>query len=554
VTLRTPFDFDYDPPGPHGEKMVSVSDPLGSAGGARTYYLSRRFNFTEGEYTFIMNADDAATLWLGTTQFDSRIILSCVLGAPATNVMYIPQGDYRLDVILQNLPTAPTPCYFGLVILDKSGNVVYASDKTGWMLDDSSINDDDLPPTDDVRFSLPVFSTLPNWENGIMERLIWQTDVLASETDAEQRRSVRRNARRQFEVSFLRQRAQRNRIDAFLIGIGAGSFMVPLWHEQVRMADGLDMEATGVTLDNLALREFRKGDLVFVNNGDPDEYDVLQVGDVEATRFSWAFPPQRTWPVGTRIYPMREARIYTQPPQVTNITDTVARAQILFDLSEPYEIPGAFGSNLGGEPLFHFAPDWTDGITMDYMRKSFTVDNQTSAPYVIDHGRFTTTGMQVKLRLFGRSQAYAFRQFIQAARGRAKKFMCPTFTNDLYPMDDVFEGDTLVVRNQGFRAAISSPQPLRIQLAFQFHNGAPTLYRTVTNAATIYDGLRTVGESLSLDAALPSIRLADLKRISFITETRFDQDQFEIHHPSSNQVSIDVAVALHQFTDKRTPK
>lgn len=554
MALRTPYEFDYDPPDVNGSKMVSVASPLGSAGGARTYYLARRFSFTEGEYTFMLNADDAATLWLGTTQFDSRIVMSCVLGSPQVAVMYIPQGDYRIDVILQNLPTAPTPCYFGLTILDASGAVVYASGKDGWLLDDVAISDDDLPQGDDVRFSLPVFSVLPNWQDGVTERLIWMTDILASETDAEQRRSIRRNARRQFEASFLRQRTQRNRIDNFLVGIGAGTFMLPLWHEQVRMADGIDMEATGVTLDNLALREFRTGDLVFVNNGDPDVYDILQVGDMEATRFSWAFPPPRAWPVGTRIYPMREARIYSQPPNVTNITDTVSTAQILFDLSEPYEIVGSFGANVSGNPLFHFSPDWTDGITWDYSRKSFVLDNTTGAPSVTDHGKYTTSGVQAKLRLYGRAQAYSFRQFIQAARGRAKKFMCPTFTNDIYPIGDEIAGDTLLIQSQGFRAAMSTPQPLRIQLAFQFYNGAPTLYRTITDAVTVWDGLQPVGESLTLDAALPTIKLSDLKRISFVTETRFDQDQFEIHHPSSNQVSIDVAVVLHQFTDKRIPK
>jgi hypothetical protein len=549
--LRTPFDFTIDPPSEFGEKMVSVADPIGSAGGARTFYLSRRFNFTEGIYTFIMTADDAATLWLGTSQFDSRVIASCTLAEPSMAAQYIPQGEYRIDVILQNLPVAPTPCYFTLVILDAEGKTVYASDKTDWLLDDTAISDDDIPETDDVRFSLPVFSLLPNWESGITERLVWMTDLMASETDAEQRRSVRRNARRQFEASFLRQRAQRGRLDSFFVGVGASSFMVPLWHEQVRMTDGIDMEATGVTLDHIEMREFRKGDLVFVNNGDPDDFDILQVGDIEATRFSWAFPPRRTWPVGTRIYPMRQARIYSQPPQMTNITDTVARAQVLFDLDEPYYVEASFGSNAGGQPLFRFSPDWTDGLTVDYSRKSYTLDNQSGSPYVIDHGKFTTTATQAKLRLFGRTQAFAFRQFIQAARGRSKKFMCPTFTSDVYPRGDIDGGNLLKIHAQGFREAMSSPQPLRTMLAFQFYNGAPTIYRNVVDAHAEYDGLKSVGETLTLDGALPSIKLADLKRISFVVETRFDQDQIEIHHPATNQVSIDVAVVLHQFSDKR---
>jgi len=550
MALRIPYDFEQDPIPDTGEKLVSVADPLGAGPGARTFYLARRFEFTEGTYTFIVAADDAATLWLGTTQFDSRIVASCVLGSPGVNSLYIPQGQYRIDVILQNLPTAPTPCYFTLVI-KRGDEVVYASDKEGWWLDDIAISDDDLPPPGDIRFKLPVFSVLPNWSGGVTERLVWQTDVMGSETDAEQRRAVRRNARRYFEASFLRQRTRRNRLDSFFAGVGAGHFMMPLWHEQVRMDDGIDMGGAGVLLENLNLREFRKGDLVFVNNGDPDEYDILQVGDMEGHRFSWAFPPPRAWPVGTRIYPMRMARIATQQPRTSNITDTVARSEVLFDLVEPYAIEPSWGANLNGEPLFRFDPEWSNGLDVDYARKAYTIDNQTGVPVVIDHGKFTTANMQVKLRLYGRAAAYRLRQFLQAARGRAQKFQCPTFTHDVYPLGDTISGDLVLIENQGFRAAMAVPQPLRIRLAFQFYDGT-TLYRDIVDARTIYDGLRTVAEEIKFDTALPEIEVKSLKRISFVSDTRFDQDQFEIHHHSSNQVAVDVAIVLRQFTDKRT--
>ena len=550
MALRIPYDFVQDPIPESGEKLVSVADPLGAGPGASTFYLSRRFEFTEGTYTFIVAADDAATLWLGTNQFDTRIVASCVLGAPGVNPLYIPQGQYRIDVILQNLPAAPTPCYFTLVI-KRGDQVVYASDKEGWWLDDAAISDDDLPPPGDVRFRLPVFSVMPNWQNGVTERLVWQTDVMASETDAEQRRSVRRNARRYFEASFLRQNTRRSRLDAFFAGVGAGHFMLPLWHEQVRMDDGIDMGGAGVLLENLNLREFRKGDLVFVTNGDPDDYDILQVGDMEAHRFSWAFPPPRAWPVGTRIFPMRMARIASQQPRMSAITESVSRAEVMFDLAEPYYIEPSWGAGVGGDPLFRFSPEWASGIDIDFSRKAFTIDNQTGVPVVVDHGKYTTSLMQIKVRLYGRAAAYRMRQFLQAARGKAQKFQCPTFMADVYPLGDVIEGETMLIQNQGFRAAMNVPQPLRIRLAFQFYD-APTIYRDIVDAHTIYDGLKTVAEEVKFDEPLPEIEVKSLKRISFISDTRFDQDSFEIHHHSSNQVAVDVAMVLRQFIDKRT--
>jgi hypothetical protein len=550
MTLRTPYDFPTN--GSYGEKLVSVADPVESAPGPATYYLARRINFdTDADYTFLLSADDAATVWLGTDQLNLRIVAQCVIGTPTSTDVHIPAGQYRLDVILQNLPVGQTPCVFTLVIL-RGDVVVYSSAKEGWVLDDSPINDADLPPGEDPRYSMPVWSILPNWKDGIVERLSWQTDVLASETDAEQRRSVRRNARRSIEASFLRQRAQAQRMDAFFSGVGPATFLVPLWHEQVKMLDGIDMEASGVTLPQIHFREFRKGDIVFVNNGDPDQYDLLEVGDVEDTRFSWASPPPRTWPPGTRIYPMREARIITQNPKMSRVTDTVSTAQVLFDLVEPYQVPASWGPQNNGQPYFAWRVDRANTLDVEFSRKNYVLDNSSGAVVVTDHGRYTTAVLQANLRLYGRSDAYALRQFLQMARGQAQHFYAPTFNQDIEPLTDIAGGVELEIASQGFARSMLRPQPNRRQLVFQFRNGTPNLYRTIIDARENRHGLTLESETLVFDAALPAIKLADLKRISFVCETRFAQDQFEIHHPTNGQAVIDVALTLRQATNQRT--
>jgi hypothetical protein len=564
MALSTPYEFDQDPvTHPLGEKIVSVADPLNSAPGATTYYLARRFEFTEGNYRITVTADDAATVWIGTTQLNSRIVASPTLAIPGEAFLYIPLGAYRLDVILQNLSAPPSPCYFTMIIADEAGKVVYTSAAEGWLMDEVAISDDDLPLAEDYRLLLPVWSMLPNWKNGITERLSWLTDVLSSETDAEQRRSVRRNARRSFECSFMRERAQRDRLDNFFVGVGPSTFMWPMFHEQVKMNEGIDMEASGVTFPDgdFQLREFREGDLVFVNAGDPDDYDILKVGDVEANRFSWAFPPPRAWPAGTRIFPMRETRINTQAPKMSNVTATLGVAQVLFDMVEPYEITASWGANVGGEPLFRFVPDRAKQLDVEYDRRSYVLDNQSGAQAVVDHGRFTTAIMQFNIRLFGRGTAYLFRQFLQAARGRSVHFYCPTFMQDIEPLGDIIGGvDELVIKPQGFYSSMLRPQPIRIRLAFQFRDGSQTLYRVIENVAPVYltnengeahNPLRVVAEALILDEPLPAIELVDLKRISFLCESRFEQDQFEIHHPTNGQEVIDVALVMRQATNQR---
>lgn len=561
MAIREPYEFPQDPAThPAGEMAISVADPITAGPPDSTFYLARRFDFSEGNYTFIVNADDGATVWIGTSQLNSRMIASGVIGTPITAYLNIPQDSYRVDVILQNMTAVESPCYFDMVIM-RGDEVVYASSKAGWLLDDAPISDQDLPPGADYRFKLPVFSLLPNWQNGILERLTWQTNVLGSETDAEQRRSVRRNARRTFEVSFgprPQWHKERNRLDTFFAGIGPAQFMMPLWHESVKMIDGLDMEASGVTFPDgeLGLREFRTGDLVFVCDTDPDDYDILQVGEMETNRFSWAFPPPRSWPKGTRIYPMRVATTTTQVPKMSNITDEVSTATVLFDQYEPYTVPASWGASVSGSPLFHFRPHRAQTIDVDYNRLNYTLDNFSGVPATIDHGRFTTTQVSFQIRLFDRSRAYSFRQFLQAARGQSKHFYMPTFMNDVQIIGDVPpDTEQLMIEPQGYAKYMLRPQPLRLQLAFIFKDATPTVYRLITGVEEIY---RTdsnppivIAELLTLDSPLPAIELKQLKRVSFIVETRFAQDSFEIYHRTNQQRAIETSLVFRQAQNPR---
>ncbi|AGF89702.1 hypothetical protein SP099_00290, partial [Salmonella phage FSL SP-099] len=72
----------------------------------------------------------------------------------------------------------------------------------------------------DVRLTYPVFLPLPNWKDGVTERIEWQTDVMISESGAEQRRPIRLHPRRSFEATFLRWEEKRTLLDTTIAGVG----------------------------------------------------------------------------------------------------------------------------------------------------------------------------------------------------------------------------------------------------------------------------------------------------------------------------------------------
>lgn len=557
---RTPFEFDFEGAGipalaaefPEGTKVLSVADPIDGGAGDTDFYFSRRLNCPAGNYSIKLVVDDSATVWAGPSMLSTRMVASGSIGPATSTDFYLPAGICRFDLIVHN---GSGPCYIAFSLL-RNGEPFYTTEAPGWVVATAPISDEDVPLTEDPRLSLPVFSVLPNWKDGIVERLSWLTDVMTSETGAEQRRAVRRHPRRSLEASFLRQRAQRARLDMFFVGVGEYECLVPLWHEQVKMLDGITAGASGVAFstNSTHMREFRTGDLVLVNDGNPDDYMLLEVGEVEPSRFGWKESPGRSWPIGTRIYPLREARI-RDAPQLSSHTESVGSVQVRFELSKPDARVPSWG-NTGGNPTFGFRPSRKQSLTLSYSRKSFELDNSAGQVQVTDPGDAGAVMTRFGLTLFGRSATYAFRQFIAAARGRACHFYCPTFQADLEALEDI-DGltPTLQVRNVGLSQYMSRPQPVRLMIALQYRDGdVDTIYRTITQAAPLVLGeqaMHAAAEILYLNEALPPTRLSEIKRISFVSESRFEQDTFELHHVTNGSKAVEASVVIRQNYNTR---
>ncbi len=566
MTIREPFEWDYAPAYfEPGTRTVYFYEPINQTPANTRYYVAKRFQFEEGEYQIKLEFNDGGTLWLGETSLDSRMIMSAYqAGNPPvpTSEVYLQTGDYRMDLIIDNLGTAPSECFFRMNIF-KAGQLIYVSTKNDWLVDENIISDDDLPPLADPRWNLPVMAVLPNWKDGVLERLSWKTDIMDSESDAEQRRPVRRHARRSFEVSFLRKGTQRTQLDTFFVAAGGGKpFLLPLWHDYAIAIEGLTEGSPQLTFAaaNLNIREFRTGDMVLVNNGDPTDYDVLLAGTVDNDSIEWDTPPPRHWPPGTRLYPMRISRLL-ETPSLTNVTDQVGVARVRFTQQEVYEIPESFGTPQNGQPLFSFIPNRVDPIEFTYARKSFTLDNESAQPAITETGEFAVVNMQASLLLSGRQEVFNFRQFIAAARGRTRHFFCPSFEHDVFLAKDIVAGDIYVQTGiTGQWEYLDRQEPVRTLMAFYMKDDVTVIYSLIVKVMPVYkkdaDGvalqpLQLEGEIFQVDSALPEIKRKDVVRVSFVSETRFDQDDFEIFHVTSGSRAVRSVVVMRQTKNPR---
>lgn len=535
--------YGFPPSNPafvNGEYTIAVSDPITAAATA-TYRIARWIDIPEGVYNLKALASGAATLRIGANLAGLSTLVTLMADVLTNTQVYFSGGKVRFDIELAHVD-AGTECgiTFLLYLPDR---VIYASSAVGWQFDTTAPLDNELIGETDSRRDLAVFSILPNWKDGIVERLIYLTDAIESETGTAQTRALRDTPRRSFEAQFLRAETRRSRLDAFFTSVGRRTFMLPLWHEQFRPSGGLTTGVTTVAFPTgtLALREFRVGDLVFVNRGNPDDYDVLEVDSIAGDTLTWVTAPARDWPEGVRLVPMRKAMI-SDRTSVRNMIDRAGRVGIRFDLMEE---DGVVAASWDASQIWPYKINWADDLTQEHDRLDYEVDNETGIPRVVNPQDLATVSTRFSALFKGRSSVRGVRAWIGAARGRNKRFWIPSFTRDIIPTADL-SGMYFFAEPFGFAEYAETQQPARKYLEFTLVDGSK-FYRTIASVEGI--GALTppytiTAEKFTLTASLPATPLANIRSVRFMVPVRFSQDNFEFKHHVDESAAVTAAFTV----------
>lgn len=530
----------------NGERALSVSASIGAATGRTNFFLSKWFDLQGGLYTLRSIAQDAALWMTSVSANNSRTFFNSHAAQGVIDAqVYLPAGRHRIDLILSNVSTGASSCYVAFS-LAQDNKLVYASAGTGWVFDTAPIADSAVPAAGDARLTLPVFSVYPNWANPVVERLDFKTEVMASESDDEQRRSLRRFPRRSFEATFTRHDVRRARLSNFLIGSGNNEVLVPLWHEQHTLSSILG-SSVQFPEGELALREFSVGDLVMVSRGNPVEHELLTVASVDTINDMLGFTaaPVGSWPEGSRIFPVRRARVL-DVGQMDNVTDRAATVQIRFALVEPEQWPTPSWGYCS--PLFTFPVNWATPVSNGITRPTASqIDSDYGVTEVHDPYARTRLSVRAAMTLRGRARVYAFRQFLQSARGRAVRFWMPSLTDDLRVVGTT-GGDYLDVDAVGLAEYLQRTQEVRSMLAFEPRNGGSTVYRRI---ARVEDNGST--ERVFLAKPVPDFTASSLRRLSFIMPSRFDQDGFEFQHIVDGSKVVQTSIVVRSTDSNGMP-
>ena len=385
----------------------------------------------------------------------------------------------------------------------------------------------------------PVWTFSPNWDNGILERLEWMTDLLSSQSGAEQRRCLRLSPRRTFEASFYVQGTERQRFDISVFMAGGINWYIPIWHELFVLSAVLPAGSMLLPIPDTD-REFRAGDCVLLRGADAFTYEVVKIDTTSDSSLQLIAATEQTWGVGTKVYPLRLGR-FTEQPQVTKHTDTFVEMHVGFQVMEHNDFPATPTlDTYSGFPVLTKRPDESEDLTHEYIRMMHELDGGSGLTISTDLAGRGFTTQQYRWAFAGRAANAEFRRFLYAMRGRWKSFWLPTFMSDLVPTRAALStASTIYVENvQRSTFAPGVAQDIRIEMV-----DGTLHYAKIDHTSAVSD----IEELITLTAPLGfALDPANVRTISYLNLSRFDVDQIELNHETDADGLTISAVALRQ--------
>lgn len=368
-----------------------------------------------------------------------------------------------------------------------------------------------------------IWPVTPDWSSSVQEGLSWLSDVMqASATAVTQHRSVRVGPRRSFTFELLANGQERRVADMLLAG-HRGPWLLPIWP---------DVQLTGVLAPAAEFIACATPGFDFVAGGKAllwsavNAWEIVQIDTVEALGLALAAPLASAWPAGTRLYPLRRARVQDGAEEVLR-NDTTSRRSIAFDIAEVCDWPTlASPTNYLSHMVLDVRPDESDDPTASYLRLAQTVDYDTGLPVVHDLPGIALRVQQSHWKLWGRAEHTWFRSLLYTLGGRRTPIWVPSFASDLKPAAAVSGGSTSLSIEWAGYTLFGKDKHNRKDVLIELLDGTK-LYRRITNAVEAGDT-----ETLTLSSSLggSSITPGNIRSISFMALSTLASDDVEIDH------------------------
>lgn len=373
-----------------------------------------------------------------------------------------------------------------------------------------------------------AWALTPDWSQGVRETLQFKTDVMTAWSGAEQRRALRIAPRRQFEFTAPMAQQERRFVEAALFAWSSMTWAVPIFSDGQRLTSALTPGLLTIPCDTVN-RDFRAGGLAILIQ-DAVTYEVVQISTVTNTALGLTVAVAGSWPVGSRLYPVRTARLASYP-QITRENAQYATIQPQFVTVEPCDWPAATGlPQYRGYPVLENSPDDSQQAGASYQRQTNLIDNDTGVVEMDDTAKVGFPMWTHAWFMQGRTARAFFRSLMYLLKGRQGEIWVPTYQSDLKLVATVAAtASTMDVELTGYSLFLVGQinrQDIRIELL----NGT-VFYRRVTGSTSVDANT----ERLSIDSTLgQQITASQVRRISFMSLCRLNSDNIVIQHENGD--------------------
>ena len=376
----------------------------------------------------------------------------------------------------------------------------------------------------------------PNWVQPVIERLEWLTDVMESHAGFEQRVRLRAGARRSFEYSALvGSDTERVKMENLLLSWQARVFGLPLWTDVALAAGPIPAGSTSIAVTT-ANRDFAVGGLVGLVLGMESEF--AEITAVLPTSLTIKSPLDSTWPVGTKILPVRPARVQNDLG-LTYLSDAIGQATLRFQFEDEWLLPAATETlDYRGYPVLLTATNWTEDVETDYARKLNELDFLTGRRVIDDLSGVGTVRRTHRWLISGRAAITAFRSWLAARAGRLTAFWMPSFQSDLKVVSPIGAFDSAItVENRAYAANVPAAIGRR-DILIATTSGS-RYYRRITGATALSPST----ESIAIDSVVGAALLPEqIRHVSFMKLVRLDSDAIELAHHTDDMAEVSISV------------
>lgn len=395
---------------------------------------------------------------------------------------------------------------------------------------------------------LPIWTFSPNWSDTILERLEWLTDVMASNSRAEQRAAVRLTPRRVFEFKVNPVGRTRSYLELWLHKLGAAECLLPLWHDRGRLSAPIASGVTRVPVDT-TYREFEEGGLALLLT-DAFTWELLEIESLDDTGLDVASETLNAWGKGVSVYPLR---VMTLDAEVTSsaLTTRVGEAKFTFtsNRANPLTVSAEPLPVYDGLPVITLPPNRMSALEAQYSRAMEELDTGIGRRRRYDENGRAFSKQFYNWRAKGRQQHAALRETLYRLSGRRKAVWMPTFNEDVTLTANVGPtSGSFYIEKIGYKYT-GSVQPIegKRDIMIRDDGGTPRYARVNSIGPD-----PAIGQERLILSANAGFTATAGRTGSFMSTVRLDQDVIEITHHTDSDGLCECSAAFVAFSNTRS--